>query len=59
VADLDEMVDVVRELLGDEARRRALGVAARDLAASLTWEACALRAEQVLRSAGARGDQSP
>ncbi|MDT0186659.1 glycosyltransferase family 4 protein [Microbacterium sp. ARD31] len=59
VADLDEMVEVVRELVHDQARRRAMGAAARDFAASLTWEACAQKAETVLRSAGARGDQSP
>lgn len=59
VADLDEMVAVVGELLDDEAQRRALGDSARELAASLTWEACALRAEAVLRAAGAPGDQSP
>ncbi|MDR7254564.1 glycosyltransferase involved in cell wall biosynthesis [Nocardioides sp. BE266] len=59
VGDLDEMVEAVRELLHDETRRRAMGAAARDLAASLTWEACAIRAERVLREAGAAGDQSP
>jgi glycosyltransferase involved in cell wall biosynthesis len=59
VADLDELVEVVRELLGDEAQLRAMGTSARELAASLTWEACALRAESVLRAAGARSDQSP
>lgn len=59
VADLDEMVEVVRELLRDEAQRRALGTAAHELAATLTWEACALRAEAVLRDAGAPRDQSP
>ena len=59
VADLDEMVEVVGELVHDRTRRQAMGAAARDFAASLTWEACAQKAETVLRSAGARGDQSP
>jgi glycosyltransferase involved in cell wall biosynthesis len=59
VADLDEMVEVVRELVHDRTRREAMGAAARDFAASLTWETCAQKAETVLRSAGARGDQSP
>lgn len=59
VSDLDEMVEVVRELLRDDEKRRAMGAAARDVAASLTWEACAVRAETVLRAAGAAGAQSP
>ena len=60
VEDLDEMTDVVRELLTDAPVRAAMGAAAADMAAGLTWEACAERVEGVLRSAGARaGDQSP
>lgn len=60
VDDLDEMVAVTRELLASPEERRALGASARELAAGLTWEACAARAEEVLRSStGARGDQSP
>jgi hypothetical protein len=49
----------VRELVHDRTRRQAMGAAARDFAASLTWEACAQKAETVLRSAGAPADQSP
>ena len=60
VEDLDEMVAVTRELLTSSDERHALGASARRLAAGLTWEACAERAEEVLRSStGARGDQSP
>lgn len=60
VDDLDEMVAVTRELLTSSEERHALGASARRLAAGLTWEACAERAEEVLRSStGARGDQSP
>lgn len=59
VADLDEMVAVTRDLLADADARRRMGAAAREMAASLTWEACAVRAEQVLLAAGGAADQSP
>ena len=59
VADLDDMVEVVGELLRDGSTRQAMGAAAHGTARSLTWESCAERAESVLRTAGARGDHSP
>jgi glycosyltransferase involved in cell wall biosynthesis len=51
VADLDELVGTVRDLLLDAESRHALGVAAHDKARTLTWDACAVRAEAVLREA--------
>lgn len=59
VTDLDQLVEVVGELLRDAPTRHAMGAAAHAMARTLTWESCAARAEDVLRSAGARADQSP
>jgi len=59
VTDLDELTLVVAELLRDAPTRHAMGAAAHEMARSLTWDACAERAEGVLRSAGAQGDHSP
>lgn len=59
VADLDDLVEAVRHLLRDEAARHAMGAAAHEMARTLTWDTCAARAEEVLRTAGARRDQSP
>ena len=59
VTDLDDLVAVVADLLRDAAARRAMGRAAHAMARTLTWESCAERAEEVLRGAGARADQSP
>jgi glycosyltransferase involved in cell wall biosynthesis len=59
VSDLDELVATVRDLLGDEPTRNAMAVAAQALARGLTWEECARRADEVLRSSGAPGNQSP
>ena len=57
--DLDDLVAIVRDLLGDHEARRSMGAAARDMARTLTWDTCAERAEVVLREAGAPGDHSP
>jgi len=59
VTDLDDLVEVVGDLLRDRATRHRMGLAAREMARTLTWESCATRAEEVLRSAGAPGDHSP
>jgi glycosyltransferase involved in cell wall biosynthesis len=59
VSDLDELVATVRDLLGDEPTRNAMAVAAQAMARGLTWEECARRADEVLRSSGAPGIQSP
>ncbi|RYB91923.1 glycosyltransferase family 1 protein [Nocardioides oleivorans] len=59
VDDLDEMVAVVRELLGDPGTTAELGAEAHQLASTLTWASCAERVEEVLRTNGARGPQSP
>ena len=59
VPDLDGLVAVVRDLLRDEVSRDAMGSAAQEMARTLTWDACARRAEAVLRAAAADGDQSP
>lgn len=59
VADLDELVDVVRDLLREPGTRRVMGAAAHEKARSLTWDTCAERAEVVLRQAGPSGNQSP
>ncbi len=59
VADLDALVEVVGNLLRQAPVRHAMGEAARQTARSLTWAACAERAEEVLREAGAREDQVP
>ncbi|SFB45518.1 Glycosyltransferase involved in cell wall bisynthesis [Nocardioides alpinus] len=58
-ADLDDLVGIVRELLTDHTTRSRMGVAARRMARTLTWDTCAVRAEVVLRAAGAPNDQSP
>ncbi len=50
-ADLDDLVEIVRALLADDARRSAMGLAAQKKASTLTWEACALRAEEILDAA--------
>jgi glycosyltransferase involved in cell wall biosynthesis len=54
VADLDEMVETVALLLRDAQARTAMGAAAHAMAATLTWESCTSKVEQVLRSSGAR-----
>lgn len=51
VTDLDAMVEAVRGLMRDDAQRSAMGTAARAKAATLTWEACAVRAEETLGAA--------
>jgi len=56
VDDLDGLVDAVRRLLTDHGTRDRLAAAAHDKARTLTWEACAVRAESVIRSVS---DQSP
>lgn len=59
VADLDDLVEVVGDLLRHRSTRNAMGEAARQMARTLTWAACAERVEEVLRAAGARDDQVP
>ena len=59
VADLDDLVDAVRDLLRDDMARHAMGAAAHEMARTLTWDTCAARAEEVLRTTGAPGDHSP
>jgi glycosyltransferase involved in cell wall biosynthesis len=50
VDGLDGLVAATRSLLADPARCRALGAAARDYAAALTWQATADQLETVLES---------
>lgn len=59
VTDLDHLVEVVGELLRDTEARHTMGRAAHAMARTLTWDTCAERAEEVLRTAGAPADQSP
>ncbi len=61
-ADLDDLVDLTRRLLQDEARRRELSLAATAYARSFSWETTAEQfervCEQVRRSAAAVLDDS-
>jgi glycosyltransferase involved in cell wall biosynthesis len=59
VVDLDDLVTTVADLLRHSTERHAMGSAARMMARTLTWEACAERVETVLRASGAPGDHSP
>lgn len=54
VDDLDEMVDVVRQLLRDPSGTAAMGRAAHAMARTLTWTSSATRVAEVLRDSGAR-----
>jgi glycosyltransferase involved in cell wall biosynthesis len=56
VDDLDELTGAVRRLLTDHVTRERLAAGAHDRARTLTWEACAVRAESVIQQVG---DQSP
>lgn len=56
---LEHLVEVVAELLRDASTRHTMGRAAHAMARTLTWESCAQRAEDVLRTVGAPPDQSP
>ena len=60
VTDVDEMAAAVRGLMRDEEWRSSMGEAARAKAATLTWDACATRTEQILDAEVRRGRaQSP